>query len=61
MEFSQEMKNLILDLKDQINNHSKTINKMARVVNAQHERIKKLEQEVKEKTYSPFSDIMGDR
>lgn len=43
VEFSQEKENMILDLKDMVNAHSKTINKLARVVNSQQERIEELE------------------
>lgn len=43
MELSQEKWNMILDLKDTVNAHSKTINKMAKVINAQQEKITELE------------------
>jgi len=52
------MKNVILDLKEMVNKHSQTINKLARVVNAQQERIKELED--KGRNNSPFGVNLGD-
>lgn len=58
MEFSQEKWNLVLDLKDMVNNHSKTINKMAKVINAQEKKIKELEVKLmKNNTNEAFNDI----
>lgn len=58
MEFSQEKWNLVLDLKDMVNNHSKTINKMAKVINSQEQKIKELEVKLMTKnTNDTFNDI----
>ena len=61
VEFNQEMKNLILDLKDQVNKHSKTINQLAKISNARKEVIEKLEAKIQklETNHKFKSDIFG--
>lgn len=58
LKLTQEKWNLILDLKEMVNNHSQTINKMAKLINSQQEKIKELENELKTKqTTSMFQDF----
>lgn len=55
---TQEQENLIRDLTDMVNNHSKTINKMAKVINAQQVKINEFENELlKLNTNVNYNDI----
>jgi len=47
LKFSQEMKNMILDLRDDVNRQSQIINQMGKVSKSQQDKIVELETEIK--------------
>lgn len=62
LKFSQEEKNLILDLKDVVNAHSRTINEMAKRINVQNTKIHELEGKIlMNNTSVGFNDIFKEK
>jgi len=58
IKFTQEKENMILELKDMVNAHSKNINKMVKVINAQKKIIEELEVKlIKINNSRDFNDI----